>query len=88
MQHIWAIFWQIERRGRSGNGYAALPVPHSEVEAFLRLRGEPMAAWELDLLDQMEGERLGMLNEGGGGVKRDHVSTRPMTTQLFDAMFG
>lgn len=78
------LFWQLERRGRTGNGYAALPISHQEVEAFLRLRGEMLATWELDLLDRMESERLEMLNEDV--TKKDKLSTRPMTPALFDAI--
>lgn len=79
------MFWQIERRGRSGNGYAALPIPHREVEAFLRLHGEMLEPWELDLLDSMESERLAMLNDDGKVKKPAH---RQMSTELFDAMFS
>ena len=82
---VWVLFWQLERRGRTGNGYSALPICNREVEAFLRLRGEVIEAWEMDLLDRMESERLAMLNED---PKKDKLSSTPLSPQLIQDLFS
>lgn len=81
-ERVWRAFWQIEKRGRSGNGFSALPVSNLEVDAWCRLRGERLMQWELDALDQMEGVRLSLLN----GAEPE--APAKLTPALFKGMFG
>lgn len=95
-RHAWHVFWKLERRGRAGNGFAAMPISNMELQAWLTLHEERLTRWELDVLDVLEDERRLFLNRDNEKAsknkknkseKMDRVVKTPMTIEMFDAMF-
>lgn len=86
-RHVWDVFWKLERRGRAGNGFAAMPVSNSELQAWLVLHDDRLKRWELDILDILEAERVTFLNRDLGKTKKDKIASTPLTMEKFDAMF-
>lgn len=89
-EHVWGLFWKLERRGRAGNGYAAMPVSNQELQAFLVLRGERLAVWEIDLFDILEREHIAFLNRDVGRDQSEPrvVKNKKFSLAMFDAAFA
>ena len=71
---------------RGSNGFGYLPITHLEIDAWQRLTGECLASWELTALNKMDVEKLMLLN-APKDENADVVSSRPVTPELFDALF-
>lgn len=83
-QRVWRIFWRIDVR-RTGNGFAATPISHSDIDAWCRRNRIDLRPWEYEALDEMEMARLEYLNRDTTG--EPEVANKPLTPELFDAMF-
>ena len=53
LQGIWDVFIQIHRR-RAGNGFGAVPISWSEIDAWQRLHQVQLSVWEVDCLAAMD----------------------------------
>ncbi|MGH9916725.1 MAG: phage tail assembly chaperone [Pyrinomonadaceae bacterium] len=84
-QHVWEWFVYLDRK-RFHNGYSYMPIGHLEIDAWARLSGETLTPWELRALSAMDMEKMILLNSGDDESK-DVVSARPMSVELFDALF-
>jgi hypothetical protein len=82
---VWEWFVYLDRK-RFHNGYSYLPISHLEIDAWARLHGETPAAWELRALSAMDIEKILLLN-ASDDENKDVVSSRPMSMELFDALF-
>jgi hypothetical protein len=71
---------------RSHNGYVWLPISHLEIDAWQRLSGERIESWQLRAINAMDIEKMKLLNAPKDETS-DVVSARPMSPDLFDALF-
>lgn len=69
---------------RTGNGYGANAISHSDIDAWCRRNRVDLRPWEYEALDELEMIRLEFLNRDDD----EKVSDQPMTADMFDAMFG
>lgn len=101
-RRIWAIFLALNATRGSG-GFGPLPISNVEIEAYLRLNGEIMRPWEMEIVRAMDRaymEAAMNRNADGGNdgsslfsdlkrmAKKNQVNSRPMSPQVFDALFG
>jgi hypothetical protein len=63
-----------------------MPISHLEIDAWARLHNETPVVWELRALSAMDVEKVILLNTSDDESK-DVVSSRPMSVELFDALF-
>lgn len=64
-EHVWHWFWELSA-SRGGNGFAAMPVPHVEIEAWARLVGAEPDEWEIRALRAMDAAFLAELAKRKG----------------------
>jgi hypothetical protein len=79
-------------------GYAgALSLEYTEIEAWCRLTQRTLSQWELKLLMEMDVAYIQALRKKDEAKKEpetpsilgdEDISTRPLTPELFDALFG
>ncbi|MEY9719759.1 hypothetical protein ABIA22_002249 [Sinorhizobium fredii] len=71
---------------RSGNGYAPNALGFREIGEWTRLRKIVLEQWQLDAIVAMDVRRRSMF------IERDEpeveISERPLSPDLFDALFG
>ncbi|WP_444358157.1 phage tail assembly chaperone [Phyllobacterium chamaecytisi] len=84
-QHVWNWFCVLDMK-RSHNGYIWLPISHLEIDAWQRLSGEEVDPWELRAINAMDIEKTKLLNAPKDDSS-DVLSSRPVTPDLFDALF-
>lgn len=78
-ERAWNWFWLLDRT-RNGNGYAANRITHQDIRA---LASDRPAEWELNAILAMDAVRLAQDAAPSNAI----VSERPMTAELFDALF-
>lgn len=52
-EYLWEWYWQLRRRC-GGNGFGPSPIPHAEIDAWVRLTGTDPAPWELEVLGDID----------------------------------
>lgn len=78
-QRVWSIFLELNRARTGGMG--PNPIATGEIEAWSRMRREPVRPFEMTMLRAPGKMRRRPL---GAAV----TSARPMSVDLFDAVFG
>lgn len=84
---VWQSFWELDGC-RRGNGYAAFGINHQDIAAFQELAGFRFRAWERKALLAMDCVRVAKINDSVGKPKDEASAERPMSPELFDALFG
>lgn len=83
---VWSAFWELDS-ARRWNGFGAEAISHFDMLAYQTLAGIRLRDWERRAIVLMDRERVSFLNIPE--QKRDTVvSERPMTPELFDALFA
>lgn len=59
---MWENFLELNRR-RTGNGFSALPLQYSDIEAWARLTKRALDQWELQTLLDIDDAYLGYANK-------------------------
>ncbi|WP_445177268.1 phage tail assembly chaperone [Rhizobium leguminosarum] len=85
-RHVWEWFWKMDRT-REGTGYGINPLQPTQIEAWMRLRRIVPQAWHLDAIDKMDATRMRVYFEKKDDKEPEQVSSRPLTSRLFDALF-
>ena len=88
-EHVFLYFKELDRVRPTG--YSPGPIDFQQLESWSRLRGVTLRNWEISAILRMDRARLerhyaakkSPAEESGEHV----VSERPLTTQLFDALF-
>jgi hypothetical protein len=73
-----------------GGGKGPAPIAYSEIEAFSRLRREPIRSFEIEIilaLDAAFMEFAAKRSKTETGIPASDVQSRPMSPALFDAVF-
>ena len=86
-ERVWGIFLDLHAT-RGSNGFGANPISATEIEAWSRLRREPIRTFELDIIRNMDVAYLTAVAKKAEPVPEHNVSTRKLSVGLFDAMFG
>ena len=78
-------------RTREGTGYGINPLQPAQIEAWARLRRIHLLPWHLDAMERMDTTRMRVYfekkEEASKEPDKDQVSTRKLTSRLFDALF-
>jgi hypothetical protein len=76
---------------RGSNGYGPNPIGFQEIKAWADLRGHRLKQWHIDALVAMDLKRRVVSAKAAEAKEKKAeqapVSNRPMTPQLFDALF-
>lgn len=86
---VWGIFLDLTR-GRGG-GFGPAPIAYSEIEAYARVRREPIRPFELDMIRALDAafmEFAAKRSKAEAGSEPAEVQSRPMSGALFDALMG
>jgi hypothetical protein len=75
-------------RTREGTGFGLNPLQPSQIDAWFRLRRIVPQVWHLDAIDRLDATRLRVYFEKKDDKEPEaQVSSRPLTSRLFDALF-
>ncbi|MCM2293031.1 hypothetical protein NAC44_11930 [Allorhizobium sp. BGMRC 0089] len=76
-------------RTREGTGYGINPLQPSQIQAWFQMRHISPLAWHLDAIERMDALRMKTYFEKRDEDSKpaDQVSSRPLTSKLFDALF-
>lgn len=87
-RRIWGIF--LELNATRAAGMAANPISFCEIEAYSRLRREPVRPFEVTILRALDVAHLGAASAEPEKKEtaKPAVSKRPFSFKLFDALFG
>nr|WP_282576359.1 hypothetical protein [Sinorhizobium meliloti] len=73
---------------RTGNGYGPNALGFQAIGEWARLRGLVLKQWQLDAILAMDLKRREvMAPKAEPEAEKPHVSERPLTSRLFDALF-
>lgn len=72
---------------RMGNGFGPNPLQYTEIEAWQRMKGRRLRAWERNALLSMDRAYLVECAELAKPPE-EQVSDEPLTGALFDRLFG
>lgn len=81
-RRVWSIF--LELNGERSVGFGPGPITSSAIEAWSRLRREPVRPWELTIIRALD---AAYLDKASAAAPKTEVSSQPMTPELFRAMF-
>lgn len=84
---VWGIFLDLHAT-RGSNGFGANPIAYADIEAWSRLRREPVRPFELDMIRALDATWLEVAAAMAKEPDKPKVSSRKVTPALFDAMFG
>lgn len=88
--HVWNAFQELDGT-RNSNGYSMLSLTFTDIDAYARLSGFPLAPWEVKAIRQMDAIRIASFNADQTVAPTDAPpaeSERTMTPALFGALFG
>ncbi|MBP1845920.1 hypothetical protein J2046_004194 [Rhizobium petrolearium] len=89
-RHVWDWFWRMDRT-REGTGYGINPLQPAQIDAWAKLRHIHLMPWHLDAIERMDATRMRVYFEKKDEASKEpdkvQVSTRPLTSRLFDALF-
>jgi hypothetical protein len=87
-RRVWSIFLELNATRSCGMG--PNPISGVEIEAYSRLRREPVRPFEVTMLRALDAAYLeaGRAGQQEGQTAQAAASVRPMTPALFDAVFG
>lgn len=53
LAYLWNAYWRMRRRKGAGmSGHA--PIEWPDIDAFVRLGGERLAPWEVEIIEQLD----------------------------------
>ncbi|MGN6538938.1 MAG: phage tail assembly chaperone [Mesorhizobium sp.] len=86
LRYVWDVFLKLRKRKAAGFSWPN-PIDWIDMDAFLRRSGRRLLPWECDLVMSLDDALL------SAWAKRDEKPEEttqgpPMSTALFDAMFG
>lgn len=89
---LWGSFGRLSR-ARTWHAHGPNPISFQEIEAFCRLTGTPLEPWHVETLAAMDEAWLvhtfEALQQPSKSLQTaSPVSSRTLTANLFDAMFG
>lgn len=85
---IWGLFLRLHE-GRGGGDFGPAPISYKAMEAFSAITGEPLRPWEVEIIRALDREWMKATAAASKtGTATEHVSSRPMSPALFDAMFA
>jgi len=85
-RRVWAIFLELCAT-RTVGGFAPNPISFTEIEAWSRLKREPIRPFELDILQALDATFLKAARVMSEGEKPEEPLGPPMTPSLFRAVF-
>jgi hypothetical protein len=53
LMYLWSAYNRIRRR-KGGNGFGAVPIEWSDIDAFNRLSGMALVPWEVAMLERLD----------------------------------
>jgi hypothetical protein len=53
LAYLWLAYHRIRRR-KGGNGFGAVPIEWSDIDAFNRLSGMALVPWEVAMLERLD----------------------------------
>ncbi len=74
-------------RGRGANGWGTTPLAFTEIAAWCSIRSIRLREWELEAILDMDRVLMAHMNRKTDDEVPVEVSDRPLTAELFDAMF-
>ena len=83
---MWRWFDELDA-ARTGNGWAANAITFTEINAWASLYGLTLRSWEVRALRAMDAVRLSTLAQDQAAPEETIISERPLTPELFDALF-
>lgn len=83
---VWAIFLALNA-ARGSSGFGPLPIGMQDMESYARLHRTPLRPFEVEILEALDRAYLDAAIERRSDGKRQEVSSRPMSPELFDAVF-
>lgn len=84
---VWGIFLHLHAT-RGSNGFGANPISYQDIEAWSRLRREPVRPFELDIIRALDATWLEVAAIMAKEPDRPKVSSEKVTPQLFKRLFG
>lgn len=84
---VWGIFLGL-CTSRTSSGFGVNPISHGEIEAYSRVRREPIRPFELDIIRALDAAYLEVMAEMAKNPDRPKVSSEKLTPQLFSRLFG
>ncbi|MBZ5761591.1 hypothetical protein LAV84_18245 [Rhizobium sp. VS19-DR104.2] len=88
--HLWFWFRELDSQ-RTSNGYGPNPIGFQEIKAWADLRGHKLKQWHIDALVAMDLKRRVVSAKAADAKDKKEeqasVSERPLSPQLFDALF-
>ncbi|HEV7435349.1 MAG TPA: hypothetical protein VGO22_10820 [Pseudorhizobium sp.] len=86
-EEVWGWFRELDCQ-RQGNGFGMNALGFREIKAWSDLRQVDLEPWQLDAIIALDLKRRAVAAEKTAPEKKtDDVSTRPLTSRLFDALF-
>lgn len=85
-RRVWGIF--LELNATRAVGMAANPIAFAEIEAWSRMRREPVRPFELTMLRALDRAYLEAARAKQDKPEKPVISARPFSFELFDAQFG
>ena len=98
-ERVWGIFLDLNAT-RGSNGFGPLPIAYSEIEAWSRLRREPVRPFEINIIRALDAMWLEVAARQAKepekstlvadlkAMAQQNVSKRTLTPALFDAILG
>ena len=88
-ERVWSAFLELDPNRSVAVGMTVFyqPIQHSEILAYQKLTGIVFKDWERRAIVKMDGVRREYLNQRDGDDAPE-VSSRNLTPDLFDALFG
>lgn len=83
---IWRIFTDLNRT--RGGGMGPAPISYQEIDAWSRLRGEPVRPFELDILRALDMAWLEVAAEMQKNPDRPRYMEEKVTPELITRLFG
>jgi hypothetical protein len=83
-RRVWSIFLELNATRASGMGPS--PISYGEIEAWSRLRREPVRPFEVTMLRALDRAYLEAARADKDPAPK--ISKRPFSLKLFDALFG
>lgn len=62
LRYLWTAFVRIRRRN-AGNGFGATPITWADLDAYSRLSGLRLLAWEIEIIELLDDALLASYRE-------------------------
>lgn len=88
-EHVWRWFKELDR-ARTSTGFGVNPITWQEIDAWATRRKVDPSQWEIDALISLDSLRVELFYSAKAPEKeeqQEEVSSRPLSSRLFDALF-